>query len=209
MKPLYACLLDLSSVRVLVVGGGRVARRKALGVIEAGGSPVVVAPAACPDLERLANQRRLTLERRRYRSPEADGYGVVFAATSDPAVNRQVAGDAGGWVNVADHPGVSTLHTPAVVRRGGVVATVSTGGAAPLLAGRLRDRVAAAIPPGAGKAARRLSGVRKLIHGRWPDDPERRHRCWQELVSEEFVDAALRGDDQDVKERIERCLLQS
>ncbi|CAB4866399.1 unannotated protein [freshwater metagenome] len=138
----YPVFLDLTGTRVLLVGGGLIAFRKAAGLHAAGAAITVVAPDVRDDLTELA----ATVERRPYQQGEAAGYQLVMTATDSPAVNAQVAADAraaGVWVNSADDPQNCSFILPAVARKGLVTMAISTGGASPALASRLRTDIAA------------------------------------------------------------------
>lgn len=212
MSGRYPVLLDLARLRILVVGGGPVALRKVSGVLEAGGRPDVVAIAVLPELERLIDGRGLTWARRPYAAGDLRGYHLVFAATDAAEVNAQVAAEAqaaGALVNGADDGEGSTFHVPSAIRRDPVVVAFSTGGASPLLSRRLRERLESVVTPGLGRAAGRLSAVRKQIRDRWPADEARRRDAWFGLVTPEFLDAAIAGRDAEVEQRIARCLSQS
>jgi siroheme synthase-like protein len=95
------------------------------------------------------------------------------------------------------------------VREGGVLAAVSTGGSSPLLARKVRRRLEGVVTPGLGRAATRLQALRGEVRRRWPDDPERRRSFWFSLITDEFVDSAIAGRDEEVESRIEACLWQS
>ena len=212
MSPLYPVLLDLRRCRVLVVGGGAVARRKVEGVVEAGGRPVIVAPELAPELREVAERAGLEVRLRPYREGDAAGFHLVFAATDQPEVNARVAREAeaaGGLASVADSADASAFHLPASLRRGEVVVAFSTGGASPLLARRLRERLEEVVTPGVGEAARRLEEVREELRTRWPHDEARRREFWFTLITPEFLDAAIAGRGEDVEARIARCLSQS
>lgn len=212
MSALYPVLLDLRRVRVLVVGGGAVATRKVEGVLEAGGSPTVVAPELSSRLGELVERVGLAWRPRSYEPGDAAGFGLVFAATDRPEVNARVAQEAeeaGALVNLAGAGPESGVHVPAVIRRGEVVVALSTGGASPLLARRLRERLEAVVTPGVGRAAGRLEEVRDEVRARWPDDEARRRAFWFELITPDFLDSAIEGRDEEVEARISRCLSQS
>jgi precorrin-2 dehydrogenase/sirohydrochlorin ferrochelatase len=205
-------LLDVARLRVLVVGGGRVALRKAAGVAEAGGAPVVVAPEVHDELRALIGRLRLVWHPRVFQPGDASGYHLVFAATDAPGVNAAVAREAeaaGALVSVADDGPGSAFHVPASIRRDDVVVAFSTGGASPLLARRLRERLEAVVTPGLGRAAGRLARLRDHLRARFPGDPARRREAWLGLVTPEFLDAAIAGRDHEVESRIARCLSQS
>ncbi|MFM2076768.1 MAG: hypothetical protein RJA49_658 [Actinomycetota bacterium] len=160
----YPVVLDLSNVPVLVVGGGRIADRKAEGLVAAGARVTVVAPTVLADLA----ARAVEVRERPYLAADLDGQQMVMTATDVPAVNAQVALDArarGLWVNSADDPDNCTFILPAVARRGPVVVAVGTDGASPALARHLRDRIAAEIlTPGTEAVAAELARQRAAFH---------------------------------------------
>lgn len=212
MSGLYPVFVDAARLRVLVVGGGEVALRKARGVTEAGGRPDLVSPALHDELRTLTERLRLVWHPRAYETGDARGYHLVFAATDSPAVNAAVAREAeaaGALVTLADAGDESTFHVPAQIRQGDVVVAFSTGGASPLLARRLRERLEAVVTPGLGRAAGRLARLRDELRARFPADEGRRRAAWFSLVTSEFVDAAVAGRDEDVETQIARCLSQS
>jgi len=139
---MYPVMLDVNGRSCLVVGGGGVALRKALGLVDEGARVTVVAPEVVEPLDAMAAAGRLVVERREYRPGEAESFILVIAATDDRRVNRQVFQDADGagvWVNVADDPELCSFHLPARVRRGPLQLTVSSAGRAPFVARRLRQ----------------------------------------------------------------------
>jgi siroheme synthase-like protein len=208
----YPVLLELDGAPVLVVGGGVVAARRTAALVEAGARPVVIAPRTGAALDDLAGREGLTLHRRAYRAGDARGFRIVMAATGDREVNAAVAADAeaaGAWVSVVDDPAASTLHLPAALRSGEVTVAVSTGGAAPLLARRLRDRLERLVTPGLGRASERLHALRARVRERWPDDEPRRRAFWFALITDEFLDTAIEGRDEELENHIEACLSQS
>lgn len=212
MSARYPILLDLADARVLVVGGGPVAQRRVEALVASGGRPVIVAPEVTSALREAIEGAGLVWRARAYESGEAAGYQLVLAATDRSVVNAEIARDArrgGGWVNVADDPAASSFELPAVLRQGEVGIAVSTGGAAPLLSRRLRERLETVVTPGLGRAAERLRDVREQVQARWPDDESRRRSFWFELVTQDFLECAIDGRDGEVESRIEACLSQS
>lgn len=139
---------------MLIVGGGRVAWRKAQRLIAAGARVTIVAPDVLPELAAVAAGATdaatgkgavgiLVWRRRSYESGEVADYRLVFAATSDPVINAQVAAEAtaaGCLVNVTDDPDASTFYLPAQIRRGALQLNIATDGGAPFVARRLRER---------------------------------------------------------------------
>lgn len=164
MTFLYPVFLDLADVPVLLVGGGQVASRKAEGLVAAGARLTVVAPMVLPELRASA----AAVRDRGYDTADLVGHQLVITATDQPAVNAQVAADAkaaGIWVNSADDPVNCSFILPAIARRGPLIAALSTGGASPALAGRLRDQIATTVlTPAAEAAAIELARQRAAIH---------------------------------------------
>ncbi len=159
----YPVFLDLTDISVLVVGGGLIAFRKATGLVAAGARITVVAPEIRTDLSAIAAHTEL----RPYRAGDAANYRLVLTATSDAALNALVANDAraaGVWVNSADDPQNCSFILPAVARQGLVTMAISTGGASPALASRLRTDIAAReLTPNVQEAAVVLARQREEI----------------------------------------------
>jgi uroporphyrin-III C-methyltransferase / precorrin-2 dehydrogenase / sirohydrochlorin ferrochelatase len=141
---LLPVFLKLGGRRVLLVGGGTVARGKLAGLLEAGARVTVVAPEVRPEIEAAD----VTVLPRAFRSADLDGAWLVVAA-APPEVNREVAAaaeDRGVFVNAVDDPAPASAYTGGVFRRGGITIAVSTGGRAPALAGLLREALEAIVP---------------------------------------------------------------
>ena len=155
----YMACLDLEGRSVLVVGGGSVGLEKARGLLDVGAAVTVVAPHVVGELAELP----VEVLRRAYRSSDLDERFLVVAATSTPSVNRQVFRDAESrslLCNVADVPELCNFILPAVHREGPIAIAISTGGASPALAQRLRDEVADLVGPEHAELAHRLRELR-------------------------------------------------
>jgi uroporphyrin-III C-methyltransferase/precorrin-2 dehydrogenase/sirohydrochlorin ferrochelatase len=150
IQDIYPTALRLLGRPVLVVGGGRVAARRAKGLLDAGARVTVVAPEATPALRELADAGLLTWEARTYRSDDVDGVWFVQTATGDSVVDTRVAADAEAqriWcVNASDHES-SAAWTPAVAEVDDVKIAINAGGD-PRRAMALRDAVATALESG-------------------------------------------------------------
>ncbi|MBW3654701.1 MAG: bifunctional precorrin-2 dehydrogenase/sirohydrochlorin ferrochelatase [Gemmatimonadetes bacterium] len=205
-------MLDVARLRVLVVGGGAVAARKVASLVDAGGAPVIVAPELSDDLRAAVEGNELTWFARAYRSVDVEGFHLVFAATNSAEVNAAVADDArraGALVSRADEGGESDFQVPLHLRREPVVVAISTGGASPLLARRIGERLDDVVTAGLGRAAGRLAEARADVQARWAGDEARRRAFWFSLITPEFLDLAIRGRDEEVERAIARCLSQS
>src|ERR1700690_3530903 len=165
----FPVFFDLKGQKVLVVGGGEVALRKVSLLQPTGALITLVAPRIDPELTGGAAAGTLSIEGREFIPGDLDGMRLVIVATSRRAVNRWIAKlcDARAIpVNVVDDREASRFIVPAIVDRDPVLIAVSTGGASPVLARRLRERLEAVIPKGFGELAAWLSDLRAASRGR-------------------------------------------
>ncbi len=150
----------------LVVGGGAVGERKVQDLLEAGARVTVVSPEITPGLAKLAEQRRIRLIKGHFTPEHLEGIILVVGATDDPEVNARVSAAAqarGIWVNIADAPELCTFIVPAQVKRGPLTIAISTGGASPALARRLREDLEAFFGPEYGAYLTLLQAVREKV----------------------------------------------
>ena len=192
-KRYYLACLDLTGRRCLVVGGGRVGLEKAKGLTECGAVVTVVAPRVEPELEGLP----VHVRRKRYETADLDGHFLAVAATPLRSVNHRIFRDAeerSMLVNVVDTPDLCSFILPAVYRRDPIALAVSTGGASPALAKRLRDELGARIGDEHVALARRLRD--QALSPRTVDRFERELEAELEAVagSERAADAESRRD---------------
>lgn len=152
---LYPLGLRVQGRRVVVVGGGPVAARRARGLLDAGADVLVVAPDADPELAEHARAGRLAWEPRAYRPGDLDGAWLVHVATGDPAVDAAVAADAEAqrtWCVTAGDAALASAWTPAVARTtlddGAPVTVAVNAGGDPGRARAVRDAVASALDAG-------------------------------------------------------------
>jgi siroheme synthase-like protein len=160
--PLYPVSLEVSGRSCLVVGGGRVAARKARALLDCGAAVTVIAPLLGDDMEALVPSLH-GVERRAYGQGDASTYRLVVTATGIPEVDGVVYADAeaaGVWANSADDLAHCSFILPAVHRDGAVTVSVSTGGLSPALASWLRTRVASECGDGLGILAQLLGEAR-------------------------------------------------
>ncbi|QJA05982.1 bifunctional precorrin-2 dehydrogenase/sirohydrochlorin ferrochelatase [Thermosulfurimonas marina] len=140
----YPVFLKLEGRLCVVVGGGEVAERKVEALLEAGARVRVIAPEVTETLRRWAEEGRVELEVRPYREGDLSGAWLVVAATDDPGVQEAVfreAEERGLFCNVVDKPEICSFIVPSVVRRGRLQLAISTSGASPAAARRIRERL--------------------------------------------------------------------
>ena len=141
----YMAALNLTNRKCLVVGAGAIGLEKIEGLLACDAHVRVVAAEADPEVAELAEEGTVDWKRRRYVSNDLDGCFLVVAATSVTDVNIAVHNDAEArsmLVNVVDVPPLCNFILPAIVRRGPIAIAISTAGASPALAKRMKDEIA-------------------------------------------------------------------
>ena len=181
----FPFFVQLEGARGLLVGGGRVALRKAEKLLPFGAQLTVVAPCICPPLAALPG---LTLCRRAFAdsdlSPAPD---FVIAATGDRALDRRIAALCRArriLVNVVDDPAACGFYFPALVQRGRLCIGISTGGASPTAAAWLRQKIEALLPPGFDGILDRLASRREAVKAEGGSEAKRAERLQQAFALE-------------------------
>jgi siroheme synthase-like protein len=191
--PLYPVSLDVRGQACLVVGGGKVAARKARSLLECGAAVTVITPTLSREMEELVPALH-TLIRRAYVTGDASAFRLVVTATGIPEVDGAVYADAeaaGVWANSADDMAHSSFILPAVHRDGPVTVAVSTGGLSPALASWLRTRLAADCGAGIGILAQLLGEARAHMKetGRSTESVD-----WRQLLDGPLLELVRHGD---------------
>ncbi len=192
----YPVYLNLKGRRVVVVGGGEVAERKTESLLDTGASVLVISPEVTPHLAALADQKRIELRKREYSHGDCADAALIFSATGDPEVRRNVYGEAmarGIFINTADQPALCSFIMPAVLRRGDIGVAISTSGTSPALASRLREKISKIIGPEYAQLAELLSQIRSEIRGRVSSERDRRELHYRILNSD--IITMLRAND--------------
>ena len=185
----------LQGGRVLVVGGGEIALRKARLLADAGSVLRVVAPDVDGQLAALAREGGGEVLVRGYQAADLVGCRLVIAATDDPALNAQVSADAQALsvpVNVVDAPALCTVIFPAIVDRSPLVIAVSSGGDAPVLARLIRAKLEAWIPSAYGELAGLAARFRHKVKSLYPDVNQRRG-FWETVFQGPIAERQLAG----------------
>jgi len=197
-------MLNLIGQRAVVVGGGPVGLRKARSLIECRAEVTLVTPAR-PEGDVPAG---IKLAQQAYTPEQLDGAMLVFACTDKRELNARIARDArsaGALVNVADQPEDCDFFLPAVARDGDLVIAVGSGGAAPALAGRVRDAARSAMPERIGEFASLIVGFRERTRAA-VRDIEQRGRIMRQLAEQTTYELFLRGGGQAVEGLLEQLI---
>jgi precorrin-2 dehydrogenase/sirohydrochlorin ferrochelatase len=158
--------LDIRGRQAVIVGGGGVAARKCAALRTCGAIITVIAPLLDRSLQEIQGTGAIVHLERGYKQGDLSGAFLACAATDDPAVNRAVAEEAkalGILADIADAPRTGSFTMPAVVRRGDLLIAVSTGGASPALARRIREQLEREFGPEYGTATALLGRLREKL----------------------------------------------
>jgi precorrin-2 dehydrogenase/sirohydrochlorin ferrochelatase len=191
--PLYIACLKLKGRRCLVVGGGEIGLEKVEGLLLCDADVTLIAPEAVPALEEYATEGSISWQRREYAGPpDLDGVFLVVAATADSEVNIRVSEDAEAramLVNVVDVPPLCNFILPAIVRSGPLAIAISTAGASPALAKRLKREIAEAFGEPYARLAVILNDARGWAKDTLPTYQDRK----------EFFEGIVNGDPDPVE----------
>ena len=178
----YPVNLDVERRKCVVVGGGKVAEKKVLGLLECGADVTVISPHLVANLKELSDKRVIKYLKRAYKPGDLKGAYLVVASTNSHKVNRRVGEEArrlGILVNVVSAPSLSDFSVPAVLRRGEFMLTVSTSGKSPALSRRLRMELEDAFGDEYDAFTEILGRIRK----RFRDiSPENRKRIYTQVA---------------------------
>jgi uroporphyrin-III C-methyltransferase / precorrin-2 dehydrogenase / sirohydrochlorin ferrochelatase len=203
----FPVFFDLTAQKVLVVGGGEVALRKVALLERSGAAITLIAPEILPALMARAATGSLKLGIREFIPADLDGARLVIVATPRRAINRWIATlseSRGIPVNVVDDLEASRFIVPAIIDRDPVLVAISTSGASPVLARRLRERFEALIPQKIGEFASWLRALRRPA--RRLRDTDARRRFFEALVDGPAARRFAAGDKQGAR-RIAQQLL--
>ena len=142
LYPYYPAFIDVEDKKVLVVGGGQVARRKIETFLDFGAKVNVISIRLCPELERLSKKREINFLGSEFHESHLDGISIVVAATDDKKFNKKLSISAkkrGILVNAVDQPEDCNFIVPSMIRRGSLLIAVSTCGKSPALAKKIRS----------------------------------------------------------------------
>ncbi|WP_042454817.1 precorrin-2 dehydrogenase/sirohydrochlorin ferrochelatase family protein [Neobacillus dielmonensis] len=193
MSSYYPIMLRLEGKKVVVVGGGNVAERKIKGLLGTGAHITVISPEAGEFIQKLADEKKVTWHERSFDPADAQGADIIFAASNDSKINQLVKDVAGPrqLVTLADDPDSSDFHVPARINRGRLSIAISTGGASPTLARRIRRQLEEQFDPNYGDFLEFLFLKRKWILSH-VGDQSLKSKLLTAITGPEFLDSSNR-----------------
>ncbi|MBS1790659.1 MAG: bifunctional precorrin-2 dehydrogenase/sirohydrochlorin ferrochelatase [Acidobacteria bacterium] len=204
----YPVYLDLKGRAVLVVGGGLIAEGKAIQLVEAGAQVRVVSPDLTPRLAALAERGQIEYRQDKFEIGDLKNVSLVISATNDQATNEKVARLAaklGLLHNVVDQPALCSFITPALITRGDIQISVSTGGGSPSVAQRVKREIGELIGDEYGElleiAAEMRAEAKRLI-----PDFEQRRKVLHAFVESQVIEILREGKREEARQMALRML---
>ena len=207
----FPLFFKLDNRKVLIVGGGDVALRKADLLSRAGAAITIVAPSICDELHALLSDEKHTLIYENYNKKYMQGARVIIAGTDDEALNHQIHADATALnipVNVVDTPHLCDFIFPAIVDRNPIVIGISSNGKAPVLARLLRARLETLIPQGYGKLAKLAGEFRSEVKNKIPTLTGRR-QFWERAFEGKVSELIFAGNETEATAQLQKDLAET
>ncbi|MDA0230640.1 MAG: hypothetical protein O3B21_10700 [Proteobacteria bacterium] len=193
----YPAFFDIQGKPCLVVGGGATALAKVNLLCRAGAAVTVIAPRFDADLKALGESGDVTLLLREFRAEDVTGCALVHAASGVAEPDQAVACAAKARnipVNVVDRAALSSFVMPAIVDRGPLVVAISSGGASPVLARRIRAEIETLLPHGLGRLAHFAHSFRSAVRATFKDF-DTRLRFWENFFDGPLAESVLAGNE--------------
>jgi precorrin-2 dehydrogenase len=207
-RPYYPAILSLGGRRALVVGAGKVGEGKISGLLNAGAEVHVVSLQATEQVTRWAKEGRIELSLRAFEETDLDGCFLVVAATESNDTNVRVFEGAEArqmLCNVVDVTHLCNFILPSIVRRGDLAIAVSTGGASPALARRIRLAIQQCYGDEYAPAMQILGSLREELKQRYPH-PNDRKVLFERMVYSNFMELVRADDAEGLEAWVERCI---
>lgn len=180
----------------MVAGGGKVAERKVSGLLGTNARIVVISPDITDELNRLASNGMIEWQKKSFSTEDINGALLIFAATNDHQLNQYIKTTTSDQqlVTIADDPAGSDFHVPSHIQRGRLSIAVSTGGASPTLAKKIREQLELQFDDRFEDYLEFLYSARQRILQE-VKDPSRKGRLVTAIVSEQFLNSQNREAD--------------
>jgi precorrin-2 dehydrogenase / sirohydrochlorin ferrochelatase len=207
-RPYYPAILDIAGRRAVVVGAGKVGEGKIEGLLNGGAEITVISITATDRVHDWAREGRIELAQRAYDSSDLDDAFLVIAATEDNGTNVRVFDDAEArqmLCNVVDVTHLCNFILPSIVRHGDLAIAVSTGGASPAMARRIRISLAQCYGDEYAVALELLGSLREELKAMYPS-PDDRKVVFERMVYSDFMDLVRAGDVERIETWVQKCI---
>ena len=190
----YPINLKIKNEKCFVIGGGKVAYRKILGLLEAEAKVEVISPEVCEEVEELFKSGKINLLREKYSSEKISDGLILIAATSDEKINRLAVEDAKKKnILVNSVNGGGNFNVPSKIQRDDFLLTISTGGNSPAFSKFVREMLEKEFDENFAEGLKIISKRREEIKKNLPD-VEARKNFWREVLTSEVWENLRRGE---------------
>ena len=207
MPTFYPVFLNLTERRCVIIGGGQIAEGKISKLLDSGAKIIVISPDATQGIRGFAERGQIELDLRKYQEGDLQGAFLAIAATNDRVVNQEIFEEAekqGILLNAVDDMPRCTFIAPSIVERGPVTVAISTGGASPALARKLREKMEVSSALDWADATSVLSKARQIIKDKQiAVDPQR----WQCCMTDELLTMIQAGHENEALDLLMDLLL--
>ncbi|MDO9106000.1 MAG: siroheme synthase CysG [Methylovulum sp.] len=204
----FPVFIKLHAQNCLVVGAGEVAARKIELLARAGARITVIAETISPAVSQMQTTHQLTLIEKAFTASDMQRFRLVVSATDDEPTNQLVAQTAEAHnipVNVVDNPALCSFIFPAIIDRSPIIAAVSSGGAAPVLARLLRAKIESVIPPAFGRLAQLAEKFRPAVK-QHIKEPALRRVFWENIFQGPIAELVFSGNEQQAEQQLTQRL---
>ena len=207
MPTFYPVFLNLTERRCVIIGGGQIAEGKISKLLDSGAKIIVISPDATQGIRGFAERGQIEFDLRKYQEGDLQGAFLAIAATNDRMVNQEIFEEAekqGILLNAVDDMPRCSFIAPSIVERGPVTVAISTGGASPALARKLREKMEVSSALDWADATSVLSKARQIIKDKQiAVDPQR----WQCCMTDELLTMIQAGHENEALDLLMDLLL--
>jgi precorrin-2 dehydrogenase / sirohydrochlorin ferrochelatase len=196
----YPVYLNIQRQSCLVVGGGNVATRKVIMLLDCNANVTVVSPEISDTLTSLANDGLIVLKLRNYQVSDIEDVFLVIGATNNAALNRTIhedAGKRGKLCNIVDQPDLCNFILPSIVHRGDLIIAVSTSGKSPAFARELRKQLEMQFGPEYADFLNLMGEIRNRLLQKG-HDPEGHRKIFKQLIDKGLLDFIRNGQEEQI-----------
>lgn len=208
MPKFYPIYLNLENKTCLVVGGGGVAERKVLTLLESAAKVVVVSPQITPKLQQLANQKTINWIKRGYEDEDLEGAFLVIGATDDRRLHEKIVAQADKnniLTNIVDVPDLCNFIVPSKVERGDLCISISTSGKSPALAKKIRRQLEKQFGPEYADFLNMMGDYRGEIINKYPDGKKRK-KIFEQMVDSDLLQLLKAGDKEGFEQLVQKLV---
>ncbi len=206
----FPIFVKLQNNPCLVIGAGEIAARKIELLARAGANITVIALKVSHHIASLEHKYNLKIQQKAFTPDDVLNFKLVISATDNRATNELVAQSAGAHkilVNVVDSPDLCSFIFPAIIDRSPIIAAVSSGGAAPVLARLLRAKIETIIPPAYGQLAQLAENYRNKVKS-LIKEPAQRRIFWENIFQGSVAEAVFAGNNNGAEQQLLQALQQ-